>query len=66
MLPEAAEPIKFLTVFTSTIASVVVFNFLETISLGINISATTLLPLPSTILIADGFLSTHTLPLKAR
>ena len=41
-------------------------DFLDTMSLGIKISATTLLPLPSIIFIVDGFLSTHTLPLKAR
>ena len=65
MAPLAAEPIRFLAVFTSTIASAVVLSFFSTISSGISISATTLFPLPSTMLIAAGFLSTQTLPLNA-
>ena len=65
MEPLAAEPIRFLAVLTSTIASDVVFSFLATMSFGINMSAITLFPLPSTMFIAAGFLSTQTLPLSA-
>ena len=39
---------------------------MATISFGINMSAITLFPLPSTMFIAAGFLSTQTLPLNAR
>ena len=65
MLPLAAEPTRFLAIFTSTIASAVVLSFLATISFGTSISAITLFPLPSTTFIAAGFLSTQTLPLNA-
>mmetsp|Transcript_3369 Transcript_3369/g.10589 ORF Transcript_3369/g.10589 Transcript_3369/m.10589 type:complete len:224 (+) Transcript_3369:562-1233(+) len=65
MEPATAEPIRFLATFSSTIASTVVLSTVRTTSPGSVASTHTLLPRPSTQFMADGFLSTQTLPERA-
>merc|ERR1719491_1556484 len=63
--PANADPIKFLSILSLTIVFTSVLRVARTTSFGIVASTTTDFPLPSIQLIAEGFLSVQTLPLKA-
>ena len=56
------DPIRFFLTLVSTMAAAVVCSLASTMSAGMRASATTVLPLPSIMLMAAGFLSLHMLP----
>ena len=66
MLPAMAEPVRFLAMLRSQSADVVVLSVVSMMSPGMMAWHVTDLPRPSIQLMAAGFLSVQTLPLRLR